>query len=190
MRHIRSIARPHVVVIGAGWAGCAAAVSAAAAGARVTLLERTDMILGTGLVGGIIKNNGRFTALEELRAMGADLLLGAMESCVLHEGISFPGHKHASLYDVARIEPTIRELIAAMDIDLRLRSTCIGFTQEAGWVTRAHLQYGEVVEGHVHRCNWNRRPRSQLPNPSIRLCHVCSQVPHVWPTYQPNAQPE
>lgn len=150
MRHIRSIARPHVVVIGAGWAGCAAAVSAAAAGARVTLLERTDMILGTGLVGGIIKNNGRFTALEELRAMGADLLLGAMESCVLHEGISFPGHKHASLYDVTRIEPTIRELIAAMDIDLRLRSTCIGFTQEAGWVTRAHLQYGEVVEGHAY----------------------------------------
>jgi len=27
-------------------------------GADVTLLERTDMLLGTGLVGGIFRNNG------------------------------------------------------------------------------------------------------------------------------------
>ena len=38
-----------IVVIGGGWAGCAAAVAAAKQGARVRLLERTDMILGTGL---------------------------------------------------------------------------------------------------------------------------------------------
>ncbi|NLK72256.1 MAG: FAD-dependent oxidoreductase, partial [Clostridiales bacterium] len=37
-----------VVIIGAGWAGCAAAVTARKAGAEVVLLERTDMILGLG----------------------------------------------------------------------------------------------------------------------------------------------
>jgi NADPH-dependent 2,4-dienoyl-CoA reductase/sulfur reductase-like enzyme len=47
-----------IVVIGGGWAGCAAAVAARQAGAEVTLLERTDMLLGTGLVGGIMNNNG------------------------------------------------------------------------------------------------------------------------------------
>ena len=60
-----------VVVIGGGWSGCAAAVSARKAGAEVTLLEKTDMLLGLGNVGGIMRNNGRFTAAEENIALGA-----------------------------------------------------------------------------------------------------------------------
>ena len=59
-----------IIIVGAGWAGCAAAVAAAKQGARVKLLERTDMILGTGLAGGILRNNGRLTAALELEAMG------------------------------------------------------------------------------------------------------------------------
>ena len=55
-----------VIIVGGGWAGCAAAVSAVKQGAEVTLIERTDMLLGTGLVGGIMRNNGRFTAAEEM----------------------------------------------------------------------------------------------------------------------------
>lgn len=139
--------RPHVIAIGAGWAGCAAAISAAMAGARVTLLERTDMILGTGLVGGIMKNNGRFTATEELRAMGAGPLLEAIESCFLHEGICFPGHRHASLYDVTRIETTVLQVLSALGIDLRLRSTCTGLAQNTGRVVLARLMSGETVRG-------------------------------------------
>lgn len=42
-----------VVVVGGGWGGCAAAWAARRAGAEVILLERTDMLLGTGLVGGL-----------------------------------------------------------------------------------------------------------------------------------------
>ena len=37
-----------VLVAGGGWAGCAAAIAARKAGADVTLVERTDMLLGTG----------------------------------------------------------------------------------------------------------------------------------------------
>ncbi len=59
-----------IVVVGGGWGGCAAALGASKAGADVTLLERTDMLLGTGLVGGIYRNNGRYTAAEEMIAMG------------------------------------------------------------------------------------------------------------------------
>ncbi|MFZ5754899.1 MAG: FAD-dependent oxidoreductase, partial [Bacillota bacterium] len=59
-----------VVVVGGGWAGTAAAITARKAGADVLVLERTDMFLGTGLVGGIMRNNGRFVATEESRAMG------------------------------------------------------------------------------------------------------------------------
>lgn len=52
-----------VVVIGGGWAGCAAAVAAKKAGADVVLYERTDLLLGLGNVGGIMRNNGRYTGM-------------------------------------------------------------------------------------------------------------------------------
>ena len=59
-----------IVVIGGGWSGCAAALGAHQAGAEVVLLERQDSLLGTGQVGGIMRNNGRYTAAEEMIAMG------------------------------------------------------------------------------------------------------------------------
>ena len=40
-----------VVIIGGGWAGCAAAITARKAGAEVVILERTDLLLGLGNVG-------------------------------------------------------------------------------------------------------------------------------------------
>lgn len=97
-----------VCVVGGGWAGTAAAIAAAKAGAEVLVLERTDMFLGTGLVGGIMRNNGRFSATEESIAMGARELFDAVDESARHSNIDFPGHKHATLYDVARIEPAVR----------------------------------------------------------------------------------
>lgn len=89
-----------VVIIGGGWSGCAAAISARRAGAEVTLLERTDMLLGTGLVGGIMRNNGRFTAAEEMIAMGGGDLFHICDRNARHRNVEFPGHHHASLYDI------------------------------------------------------------------------------------------
>ena len=59
-----------VIIIGGGWSGTAAAISAKKAGADVCLLEKTDMLLGCGNAGGIMRNNGRFTAAEEMIALG------------------------------------------------------------------------------------------------------------------------
>lgn len=94
-----------VVIIGGGWAGCSAAVGAVNAGAHVTLLERTDMLLGTGLVGGIMRNNGRYTATEEMIAMGGGDLFQICDRTARHTNIEFPGHSHANLYDIA-VTPT------------------------------------------------------------------------------------
>ena len=66
-----------IVVVGGGWGGCAAAIAAVKAGAEAVLLERTDMLLGTGLVGGIYRNNGRQTAAEEMTALGGGGLAAA-----------------------------------------------------------------------------------------------------------------
>lgn len=111
-----------IIVIGGGWSGCAAAISAAKQGLQVTLLERSDALLGTGLVGGIFRNNGRFTAAEEMMAMGGGELFHAMDRCALHENIDFPGHKHASLYNIATIEPEVQRVLAAAGVDVRFET--------------------------------------------------------------------
>lgn len=112
---------PRIVVIGGGWAGCAAALSARAAGAEVVVLERTDCLLGTGLVGGIFRNNGRFTAAEEMIAMGAGDLFHCMDKVSRHTNIEFPGHKHASLYDVSLIEPLVKKTMLEKGIVLKMQ---------------------------------------------------------------------
>ena len=109
-----------VVIVGGGWAGSAAALAAARRGAEVTLLERADMLLGTGLVGGIMRNNGRFAASEELIALGGGDLIHAMDGNVLHSDMEFPGHRHASLYNVATMEPIVCRLLWDAGIDVKL----------------------------------------------------------------------
>lgn len=111
-----------IVVVGGGWAGTSAAIAAAKAGAQVTLLERTDMLLGTGLVGGIMRNNGRFTATEEAIAMGATEIFAAVDNTARHRNIEFPGHKHATLYDVSTIEPAVKKAVLDAGVDLRMKT--------------------------------------------------------------------
>lgn len=100
-----------VIIVGGGWAGCAAALSACKVGADVVLLERTDMLLGTGLVGGIMRNNGRFSATEEMIAMAGGEILKLTDQNSLYRNVEFPGHRHASLYNVATMEPMVKNLL-------------------------------------------------------------------------------
>jgi len=107
-----------VLVVGGGWAGVSAAIAAKKAGADVAICERTDMLLGAGLVGGIMRNNGRFTAAEEAIAMGFGDLFELTDATSRHRGIAFPGHNHASLYDVLEMEPAVRRLLQDRGIAL------------------------------------------------------------------------
>jgi 2-polyprenyl-6-methoxyphenol hydroxylase-like FAD-dependent oxidoreductase len=109
-----------VVIVGGGWAGCAAAISARKQGAEVILLERTDMLLGCGLVGGIMRNNGRFTAAEEMLAMSGGELFQLTDQTSLHRNIEFPGHRHASLYNSSIIEPVVKKLLLGKGIEILL----------------------------------------------------------------------
>lgn len=111
-----------VVIVGGGWAGSAAAIAARKAGADVVLFERADMLLGTGLVGGIMRNNGRFTATEEMIAMGAGDLFTVCDTQSRHKNIDFPGHKHANLYDVSTIEPAVKKVLLDEGVTIHLKS--------------------------------------------------------------------
>ncbi len=141
-----------VVVIGGGWSGCAAAVAARKAGAEVVLLEKTDMLLGLGNVGGIMRNNGRFTAAEENIALGARELFDITDKCARHINVDFPGHKHASLYDVVKVEPQVRKLLQEMGVDIRLMSRAIDVEKRTGdpvIIDKIILAGGEAIEGDV-----------------------------------------
>ncbi|HEY3313835.1 MAG TPA: FAD-dependent oxidoreductase [Bacillota bacterium] len=125
-----------VVIAGAGWAGAAAALSAAGAGARTLLIERTDAILGLGLVGGIFRNNGRFTAAEEALALGGGgILFQVMDECARHAPIEFPGHHHASLYDVTRIEGAVRQILRDRGVTVRMETRLTDVERDGGRLT-------------------------------------------------------
>ena len=138
-----------VIVVGGGWSGCAAAITAKKAGADVTLLERADMLLGTGLVGGIMRNNGRFTAAEEAIAMGGNELFDATDANSRHRNMEFPGHKHASLYDVAKIEPAVERKLNEAGIDWRLEARFTSTVMEGRKIKAVKIKDGSVFEGDV-----------------------------------------
>lgn len=131
-----------VVVVGGGWAGSAAALAARKAGCEVELFERADMLLGTGLVGGIMRNNGRFTATEEMIAMGGGDLFQAADNNARHKNIEFPGHKHATLYDVALIEPAVRRAVEGAGIKLHMHCRVKDIEKDGNRITKV------IAEGH------------------------------------------
>lgn len=138
-----------VVIVGGGWAGAAAAIAARKAGCAVTVFERADMLLGTGLVGGIMRNNGRFTATEEMLAMGCGELFTACDTHSRHRNIEFPGHKHASLYDVALIEPAVRACLEKAGVTVHLRARVKSVEHENGVIRAVSAERygsGELIE--------------------------------------------
>ena len=137
------------VVIGGGWSGIAAALGAKKAGAEVTLLEKTDMLLGLGNVGGIMRNNGRYTAAEENIALGAGELFGITDSCATHVDIDFPGHSHASLYNVIKVEPQVRRLLKEKGIDVRLVSRAVDVEMAGECIESITLADDEKIQGDV-----------------------------------------
>lgn len=137
------------MVVGGGWAGVAAAITAKKAGAHVTILERMDILLGLGNVGGIMRNNGRFTAAEECSLLGAPELFEITDKVSRHTGIDFPGHSHASLYDVCKVEPLVRQLMEKMGIEVQLRSRAVEVKKNDQKIESISLFNGEVISGDV-----------------------------------------
>ena len=136
-----------VVVIGGGWAGCAAAISASKAGAQVVILEKTDLLIGLGNVGGIMRNNGRYTACEEAMCLGASELFTLTDENSTHKKVNFPGHDHATVYNVLKIEPPVRKLIKDMGIEVRIMSRVVDVDCEGDILKAVILEDGERVEG-------------------------------------------
>ena len=124
-----------IAIAGGGWAGCAAAVRTAKLGIETVLVEKTDLLLGLGNVGGIMRNNGRFTAAEENIAMGAPELFEITDRLSVHKKVDFPGHKHASFYDTAMVEPEVRRLLKNLGVEIRFMCRAVDVIMEEAVVT-------------------------------------------------------
>ncbi|GAK55335.1 glucose-inhibited division protein A [Candidatus Vecturithrix granuli] len=136
-----------VVIVGGGWAGCASAVAAAKKQVEVVVLERTDMLLGTGLVGGIMRNNGRFTATEEAIALGCGDLFQLTDQEARHKNIEFPGHKHASLYDVATMEPTVKKYLQDQGVEIHFQARVAEVEMEGKTIKKVMTAKGDAFNG-------------------------------------------
>ena len=140
---------PKVVVIGGGWSGVAAAIRARKSGAEVVIAEKTDLLLGLGNVGGIMRNNGRFTAAEENIALGAGELFEITDRLSTHKDVDFPGHDHASFYDVIMVEPEVRRLIKKLDIEILFMTRITDVVKEDGQLRGVKDSSGKVIDGDV-----------------------------------------
>lgn len=138
-----------VIVIGGGWSGCAAALTSKYGGAEVIIIEKTDMLLGLGNVGGIMRNNGRFTAAEEIISLGAGELIQITDKAARHTNVEFPGHKHASLYDVTKVEPMVREFLLSKGINIMFQSRAVDVCKTGNSIEGIYLADGKYIEGDV-----------------------------------------
>ncbi|MBU3180432.1 FAD-dependent oxidoreductase [Clostridium psychrophilum] len=138
-----------VIIIGGGWSGCMAAITAKKAGAEVVVYEKTDMLLGLGNAGGIMRNNGRYTAAEELIALGAGDLIHVTDANSRHKNVDFPAHKHAWFYDVNKIEPAVVKCLKSMDIELRMITRIVDVEKEGNKIKGIYLSDGKYVEADI-----------------------------------------
>lgn len=138
-----------IVIVGGGWSGVAAAISAKKAGAEVHIYEKTDLLLGLGNVGGIMRNNGRYTATEELIALGGGDLFNLTDKHSTHKNISFPGHEHAFLYNVNTIEGVVRDYLVDMGINIHMESRVRDVKVVKHRIEGIYLADDTYVEGDV-----------------------------------------
>jgi hypothetical protein len=107
------------------------------------------MLLGTGLVGGIMRNNGRYTAAEEAIVLGCGDLFQAADAVSRHKNISFPGHRHASLYDVCLIEPAVRRVLEQFGVKYHLLARVKDIEMTGDRIVAVVTDEGEKFPGDV-----------------------------------------
>ena len=170
-----------VVVVGGGWAGCAAALAASKTGLAVTCSRGRTACSPRGWWG-IMRNNGRFTAAEELKLMGAGELIKVADAAACHRNLDFPGHRHASLYDVERVELPVERLLQRHGVKAaasapRRRRHHWRQRDRGGKVARG----GETIGRLLYRCQRDGGPPGQLQTLRQWLCHVYLPLPHLRP---------
>ena len=136
-----------VIIIGGGWAGCAAAVASAQKGCQVTLVEKTDRLLGYGLVAGEIYQNARLTISLETAAMGGRELFKVIEGVTRHKNVPVPGAEHTTIYDVLLIETQIEILLKNLGVEVLKENRAVNVQRQANYLEAIILENHHRLEG-------------------------------------------
>jgi len=96
-----------------------------------------------------MRNNGRFTAAEELINLGAGDFIKIMDSIAIHKDIDFPGHKHAWLCDIGRAEPIVRRYLLELSVKIFFKSRIIDVDMEGNKIKSLILPNKEIITGDV-----------------------------------------
>ncbi len=142
------MSQPKIVVVGGGFSGLTAAVAAAKVGARVTLLERMDLLSGAGLRAGRMSYNGKLVGDEEAKALGGGEVFEALESILLHRA-NIVDEEFGYVYDTAKVDMAMRRLTGAKGIEVQMESRAVNVKKKANAVTAVVLDSGESIEGDV-----------------------------------------
>ncbi len=138
------------VVVGGGFAGCAAAAAMARAGASVTLLERMEILGGLGLLAGQ-SNHKQFPVREELRLMGAYDMFQVLDNCTLHESVKMPLPKPegrtTTIYDVTRLDTELMKHLEGIGVEVRLMSRVKDIKVEGRKIQSVILDDGQEIQG-------------------------------------------
>lgn len=93
-----------------------------------------------------MRNNGRYTATEESVVLGAKELFELTDKYSTHKDIDFPGHEHATIYNVTKIEKHVRDLILDMGIEVRFFSRVVDVELDGNLIKKVILEDGEKLD--------------------------------------------
>jgi FAD dependent oxidoreductase len=134
-----------VVVIGAGVAGCAAAVAAAEAGAPTILLEATRMVGGVAVQG----EHRTLCGLAPIDAAAPELLEPTLTSAWLPLVSTGPGYRQGRVWlwptTAATLQRGLLQRVVAARVDLRLDARVLGAEESAAGI-RLHLRDGSLID--------------------------------------------
>ena len=138
--------KARIIVVGGGFSGIAAAIAASKAGAQATLLERTDMLSGSGLRAARLYHNLKIVGAEEAKALGGGEVFEALESIVLHRG-NIIDEESALIYDTARVDTAMLKIVKAAGVELHLESRAVDVEKENGALKAVTTHTGERFTG-------------------------------------------
>jgi hypothetical protein len=81
--------------------------------------------------------------------MGAGELFGLIDSTARHKNVDFPGHRHAALYDVQKIETVIRRFLDGIGVEIRCGTLINGIEAKGQSIETVSSKGKEVFSGDV-----------------------------------------
>ena len=77
-----------------------------------------------------MQNNGRLAAALEMEALGAGELFALTDRCARHRNVSFPGHAHATLYDVGLVPGEVLRHLRSLGVEVVFQARVSGVERE------------------------------------------------------------